>query len=255
MEETMKQHSKLAVVALAIASFTLPALAGKVSYSDLSIAAAPKSTEDKKHKETIDISSWSLGASNSTAATGNTTVAGGILQFTASSIPASAARLCQSHAVLPSLTIEADGKRAEFIDVAFKDCPAGGRGTFTLTFQGQTTAPAPRAIADIANATISGMTRMSCSNNLKQIGIATHSATIYVGSANGGVWKTTDGGVPAAGTQFPSVVIEGKGGTKIEFKKVMLKQVTERAGLQVITIDFESTTATQQLADAIVAGR
>lgn len=269
----MKQ-TKLIGLALAIGLTAAPGFAlgaGKVSWSDLSIAPASGAARDSKHKETIEISSWSLGASSPTGTTRQSQVNAGILNFTAATVPASVARLCQSHATLPSMTVESDGQRREFRDVAFRDCPAGGTGgTFTLTFNGQTTGGASPSLAgpaqlEIPNVTIEGLARMKCQNNLKQMGVGVHTATFYVGSANGGVWKTTDGGTPAPGTQFPSVTIVGKGGTTVSFFKVVLKDALitswqSSAGapaseVQKITIEYESTTATQPLADALVAGR
>jgi type VI protein secretion system component Hcp len=246
--------------------------AGKVSYSDLSIAPTPGAARDNSHKETIEIQSWSLGASNPTSAAGQTNVNAGVLNFTAATVPASVGRLCASHATLPTMTIESDGQRREFRNVAFKDCPAGAAGgTFTLTFNGQTTGAATASLAgpanlEIPNVTIEGFTRMKCQNNLKQLALGVQTATIYVGTANGGVWKTTDGGTPAPGTKFPSVDIISKGGTRVSFLKVELKDVmvtswqTSAAGgapsqVQKITIAYESTNATQSMVDAMIAGR
>jgi hypothetical protein len=267
------KHSTIALtLGIGFATFQLFAAgAGKVSLNDFHFAATPGAARDDKHKETIDISSWSLGATSSTAA-GQTNVNSGVLNFTASTVPPSVARLCQEHTTIPSMTIESDGKRREFRDVAFKDCPAGAAGgTFTLTFNGQTTAGATASLAgpanlEIPNVTIEGLTRMRCQNNLKQLALGVQTATIYVGTANGGVWKTTNGGVPAPGTEFPRVDIIGKGGTKVTFLTVKLKdclissaQPTVPGGppseVQKITITYESTNATQSMADALVAGR
>jgi hypothetical protein len=231
--------------------------AGKVSYSDLSVMAAPSTAKEPK-KETIEIQSWSLGASNPTSAgyAGHTHVNQGVLNFNATSVPASTMRLCQSHGTLPSLRIESDGQTREFKSVVFQECPAGGSGTFTLTFNGQTTggiaAAAPAAL-ETPNATIVGLTRASAQINLKRITLATSSATLYVGSANGGVWKTTNGG-----QTFPSIDIIGKGGTKITFTKVSFGDLVisgAQPDTQTITMRFESTTATPQLVEAILAGR
>jgi hypothetical protein len=231
--------------------------AGKVSYSDLSVMAAPSPAKEPK-KETIEIQSWSLGASNPTSNTykGQTYVNQGVLNFNATSVPASTMRLCQSHGTLPSLMIESDGQRREFKNVVFQECPAAGSGTFTLTFNGQTTGgmatSAPTTLA-VPNATIVGLTRSTSQINLKQISIATNSATLYVGSANGGVWKTTNGG-----QTFPSIDIIGKGGTKITFTKVSFGDLVisgAHPDTQTVTMRFESTTATPQLVEAILAGR
>jgi hypothetical protein len=266
-EETMKNDRKLILMAVAIAlTVTTNLAAGKVSYSTFSLAT-PNASAGSDHRETIEIASWSLGATNATAQRGKTHVNEGVLRFTANSVPPSAARLCTSKAVVPSLTVEADGQVREFRDVVFKECPtAATGGTFTLTFNGQTTAPSSARPKEIANVTISGFSRMSSANNIRQIGIAAHQATIYVGSANGGVWKTTDGGVPSKGQKYPRIVIQGKGGTQVEFLEVTLEdvmvtswQTSAHAGgsseVQKITISFASTTATQPLVDALIAGR
>jgi hypothetical protein len=247
---------------LAAMILTIPALglsAGKVSYSDLSMVGGG-ATKAEGHTETIEISSWSLGATNPAAGNtyrGHTTVNQGILNFTARTPSPSATRLCQSQARVPSLLLEADGKRIEFQNVVFKECTPGG--TFTLTFNGQTTTGAsPRQTmnTEIANVTITGLTRMKCQNNLKQISLGAHDATLYVGSANGGVWKTTDGGVPAPGQMFPSVVIENRMGAKVVFTNATLREVSNdpATSVQKIVLAFESTTATPQSIQALTAG-
>jgi hypothetical protein len=220
MEETMKIHMNALFVLLMVAMPAFAGGAGKVSFSDLSV---------------MEVQSWSY--------TGQTTVNSGILLLTVRSVPPAVAQLCQSHAPIPSLTLEADGQRREFRNVAFKDCT--GAGTLTLTVGGQ---PAPAALRDAPNVTVTGIARMSCQNNLKQLGLGVHTATLYVGSTNGGVWKTTDGG-----QTIPSVVIEGRGGTKVTFTNVKITEVN--LALQKITIAFDSTTATPQLVDAILVGR
>lgn len=250
----------LGVVAAMI--LTIPALglsAGKVSYSDLSMAGGAP-TKAEGHKETIEIASWSLGSSNPAAGnpySGTTTVNSGILTFTARTASPSATRLCQSKGRIPTLLLEADGKRIEFQNLVFTECSPAG--TFTLTFNGQTTAgasPRPTMPTEIANVTITGLTRMKCQNNLKQIGLAGAVATLYVGSANGGVWKTTDGGVPAPGQMFPNVVIENRTGAKVVFTNATLREVTNdpATSVQKIVLAFESTTATPQSIQALTAG-
>jgi hypothetical protein len=245
MEEPMKIHKNLMIVALTL-SLTAPAFAGgagKVSFSDLSAVGLSK--------EPLEILSWSFSPSNNNTYTGQTTVNSGVLLLTVRSVPASLAQLCQSHAPIAALTIEADGQRREYRNVAFKDCAAAG--TLTLTVSGQPAArpTAATTLSDAPNVTVTGAARMSCQNNLKQLGLGVHSATIYVGSANGGVWKTTDGG-----QTIPSVVIEGRGGTKLTFTNVRVSEVAlVNASTQKITIAFDSTTATPQLVDAVLAGR
>jgi hypothetical protein len=274
----MKHYIRLFVIVLAVGLSTVTAVAqgGKVHLQDFSILT--RATAADAHAGTIEISSWSLGASNPTSARGNTTVNQGILMFTAKSVPAVVGQLCQSHAP-GSILIEADGQRRELRNAVFKECPAGGAGgTFTLTFNGQTTGglPAGPTQLEIPNVKITGLTRMQCSNNLKQLGLGVHSATFVIGSANGGIWKTSNGDtVPTPGQQFPSVVVEGKGGIRITFTKVTFgdlvissaqpKRTGTEGGVwrgaaaagdtQTFTIRFESTTATQQLVDAILAGR
>ena len=120
--------------------------AGKVSYSDISFAPAAAQANEG-HKETIEIQSWSLTRN-------------GNLQITQYVVPASVGRLCQSRATLPSLTLESAGQRHVFRNVVFDQCPAGGStgGTFTLTFNGQTTTPLGASTWDRPNTTISGLT-------------------------------------------------------------------------------------------------
>lgn len=101
--------------------------AGKVSYSDISFS----------------IQSWSLTRN-------------GNLQITQYVVPASVGSLCQSRATLPMLTLESGGQRHVFRNVVFDQCPASGTGTFTLTFNGQTTTPL--GTWDRPNTTISGLT-------------------------------------------------------------------------------------------------
>jgi len=221
----MKIHKNVLFVLLMVAMPAFAGGAGKVSFSDLSV---------------MEILSWSFSPSNTY--TGQTTVNSGVLLLTVRSVPSAVAQLCQSHAPIPALTIEADGQRREYRNVAFKDCAGGA---LTLTVSGQ---PAPAMLRDAPNVTITGVARMSCQNNLKQLGLGVHTATLYVGSANGGVWKTTDGG-----QAIPSVVIEGRGGTKLTFTNVRVTEVN--LARQKITISFDSTTATPQLVDAILAGR
>jgi len=206
-------------------------------------------------RDGVEIQSWSFSRANTYA--GQTTVNAGVLNLTANSMPPAVAQLCQSHAPIPSLTIEGDGQRREFRNVVFKDCPAGGAGgTYTLTVGAP---PAPASATAVAeklgeepNVMISGVARMRTANNLKQMGIAIHNntATLYVGSANGGVWKTTDGG-----QALPEVVIEGKVGTKITFTNVTVIEVAPVGKGKKVTIQFAKTNATPQLVEALLAGR
>jgi len=222
----MKIHKNVLMIALTLGLAAAPAFAGGAGKVSLG-------------SETMEILSWSF---NNTY-TGQTTVNSGVLLLTVRSVPSAVAALCRSHAPIPALTIEADGQRHEYRNATFKDCPAGG--TLTLTVGGQ---PAPAMLRDAPNVTITGVAPMRCQNNLKQLGLGVHTATLYVGSANGGVWKTTDGG-----QAIPLVEIEGRGGTKLTFTNVRVTEVNP--ALQKITISFDSTTATPQLVDAILAGR
>jgi len=119
--------------------------AGKVSYSDIS----------------FEIQSWSLTRN-------------GNLQITQYVVPASVARLCQSRAALPSLTLESGGQRHVFRNVVFDQCPAGGAGTFTLTFNGQTTA----STWDRPNTTITGLTPAMLNVRLLSMNVRGNKASV-----------------------------------------------------------------------------
>ena len=113
----MKIHRNVLFVLFMVA---MPAFAGGAGKASLG-------------SETIEILSWSF----SNTYTGQTTVNSGVLLLTVRSVPSAVAQLCQSHAPVPALTIEADGQRREYRNVAFKDCAGGA---LTLTVSGQ---PAP----------------------------------------------------------------------------------------------------------------
>jgi len=216
--------------------------AGKVSYSDLSVMST--GSKDNSHKETIQIESWSLGAK-------------GVVQIVAATMPASVARLCNSRTPLPSMVLESDGKRHVFRDVVFDKCPAGGSGTFTLTFNGQTTPSAAGWGSSMyqyahSDTTIAGLTPSKIEARLLSLQVRGNKASVIVAVPRTLSLPTS---APSASAPAVSEIVVTKNndmtwsfsGAHVLYQDVMIPaSARESSNVEMtikilnVTIDFES---------------
>lgn len=208
------KHIRSTAVVFALALFSaLPAAAGShILYQDITI---PGITADGVQNR-LEIESFSLGASTPSTA-GKTHVDAGTLQVVARSVPAFVGRLCATQTPIRSILLESGAQRLQFTGVVMKQCPAAGTGgTFTLTFQGQSTAPGAAAPPERPNATITGLGAAPLRTYVKSV--QTRQTSVVIEMA-----------VPAGtsltpGLLLPELSIEA-GAQKVTFLKVKLTDI------------------------------
>jgi len=241
MEDDVNTRNKLILVAALIGAIAIPAAAqgaGKVILQDLSVSPAGAAA----HKETLELASWSLKTSS----------LNGNLQITQFVAPASLARLCQSHAVLPAMTLEADGKRHVLRNVVFKECPAAAGRTFSFTFDGETVTPIAASItpagSQAPDATIAGLTPAKIEARLLSVKIDGNKATVAFMTSKP-IGLTTNPGTAAGAPNVSEIVVTKADGTSWSYsgthalyQDIFIPSAAQGSRVIEMTIEFRSMT-------------
>jgi len=184
-------------------------------------------TSKDTHRETIEIQSWSFGASNPTAC------ATGPLKFTVRGAEAESVRkLCQSHMPLGSITVDIDGVQHRFENASFASCQSGDgivpTDQFTLNFarctyhRGGVNVAAGDVNGDGAtqpNARLSGLITGPVPVRVERLTLNGTSATLSLTKAGPGTLVLSSGN----NAPLPQVVLELTNGTRWTFYNVILR--------------------------------
>lgn len=185
--------------------------------------------ETAAHKETIEIQSWSLGASNPTSC------ATGPVKFSVRGAGAeSVKKLCQSHVPLGSIIVDVDGVKHRFENASFAACQSGDgmvpTDQFTLNYarcsyhRGGVNVAVGDVNGDGAaqpNARLTGLMTGPVPVRLEKLTLNPDgtSATVSLTKAGPGTLVLSS----SNNTPLPQLVLELTNGTKWTFFKVVMR--------------------------------
>jgi len=188
-----------------------------------------KGETSSAHKETIEIQSWSLGASNPTSC------ATGPVKFSVRGADAeSVKKLCQSHVPLGTITVDVDGVKHRFENASFAGCQSGDgmvpTDQFTLNYSrcSYHRGGVNVALGDVngdgatqANARLSGLITGPVPVHVERLTLNGTSATVSLTKVGPGTLVLSS----ANNAPLPQVVLELTNGTKWTFFKVVMKDI------------------------------
>ena len=181
-----------------------------------------KGETSSAHKETIEIQSWSLGASNPTAC------ATGPVKFSVRGADAeSVKKLCQSHMPLGSITVDVNGVKHRFENASFTTCQSGDgmvpTDQFTLNYarcsyhRGGISVAVGDVNGDGApNARLIGLLTGPVPVHVERLTLNGTSATVSLTKSGPGTLVLSS----ANNAPLPQVVLEMNNGAKWTFTRV-----------------------------------
>ena len=259
-----KNQLRLAVLTtLMLTSISMSALPPVyMDYGDIKGESAAKD----KHKDTIQIESWSLGASNS--ASGNrvqgnrigTDAAGcatGPFKFVIRGAAAEdMKKLCQSRVPLGNVTVDIDGVKHRFENASFASCQSGDGSAPTDQFSlNYAKCTYHRGGVHVATGDVNGDGATQANARLIGVGaspipVQLESLTLNPDGTTGTLSLTKVGAgtltLAASNTPLPQVVLELSNGTKWTFTRFILANVvvtsaTNRSGrpMEQLSLHYE----------------
>ena len=231
----MKKFVLLTALCLTtLAASALPPVYMK--FDDIKGQATPSAD---KRKETIEISSWSLGASNPSTANrvqgnfiGTNACATGPLKFTVRGPEAeNVKKLCQSHMPLGNVTVDIDGVKHRFENASFTSCQSGDGSLPTDQFSlNYAKCTYHRGGVNVASGDVNGDGAMQ--PNARLTGLLTGPVPVHLESlhlngtgATVSLTKAGPGTLVLSGSSapLPQLVLELTNGTKWTFYRVVMR--------------------------------
>lgn len=255
---------------LMLTSFLIGAMpmfgAAYMKLGDIKGNVTPASKE--KHRDTIQIESWSLGASNPSS--GNQAHAGPF-RFTVRGAEAESLKaLCQSRVPLGNVVVDIDGVKHRLENASFASCPSGDRAMpveefavhyTTCTYHNSPLRGAPYFFGGgtvLGNSAPNARPRVpvflcpshaSVNENARLTGLSTGPIPIHLErlkvdpngtSASMSLAKVGTGTLTLSGsnTPLPQVVIERTDGSKWTFTDVRISNVARSGAMTELSLNF-----------------